>query len=190
MTDKENGKNVEGGPWWVRLVKGSKTFPGDTWEKLKTWVRILRGDASEDVERVAIWSVHPRVQEWYFWVFAAQTFGITLPELLGRVRMSVQTDGWGTVLTAYKGAWDAISGQLLSAAITTLIVTEIGGSLAMIASRLYENLQRVRKQRRAEARAEFDAEIQAWYTRQQEALAKGEPFDEPPPRADQEESAD
>ena len=189
MTDKEN-ENVVGGPWWVHLVKGSKTFPGDTWEKLKTWVRILRGDPAENVQRVAIWSVHPRVQEWYFWVFAAQTFGITLPELWGRVRMSVQTDGWGTVLTAYKGAWDAISGQLLSAAITTLIATEIGGSLVMIASRLYENLQNVRKQRREEGRAELEAEIQAWYTRQQEALAKGEPFDEPPPGVDQEESAD
>ena len=62
----------------------------------------------------------------------------------------------------------------------------------MIASRLYENLQNVREKRReegrAEGRAERDAEIQAWYKRQQEALAKGEPFDEPPPGVDQEES--
>ena len=58
----------------------------------------------------------------------------------------------------------------------------------MIASRLYENLQNVREKRREEGRAERDAEIQAWYKRQQEALAKGEPFDEPPPGVDQEES--
>ena len=39
-------------------------------------------------------------------------------------------------------------------------------------------------------RAEVEAENKAWYKRQQEALAKGEPFDEPPPGVDQEELED
>ena len=175
MADKENDKNAEGKPWWVRLVKSP-------WQNLKSWVTALRGDPAENVQRVAIWSVHPSVQVWYFWVFAAQTFWITVPEILGRF-------GWGMALTAYKETWDAVSGQLLSAAITSLIATEIGGSLVMIASRMYDARESARRKRREEGRAELDEEVQAWYKRQQESLAKGEPFDEPPPRAHQEESS-
>ena len=183
--DKEKDKKTEGGPWWARVAK-------TPWEKLKAWVKVLRGDASQDVQRVAIWSVHPRVQVWYFWVFAAQTGGIVLPELFGRVRLSIQADGWWTVLTAYKEAWDAISGQLLSAAITTLIVTEIGGSLAMIASRMYEARESERNKRREEGREEERARFEAerasqaaasteWLKRRDEAQRNGEPFDEEPP---------
>ena len=88
-------------------------------------------------------------------------------------------------MTGYKGAWDAIANQLLSAAITSLIVTEIGGAVAMIASRLYENLQNVRKKRREEgrdeARAELASESAEWLKRRDEAKQKGEPFDEAPP---------
>ena len=127
----------------------------ELWQKLKAGVRALRGDTSEDVERVAIWSVHPRVQVWYYWVFTVQTLWITSPEVLERVWRPIWHGGrWGTALTGYREAWDAISNQLLSAAITSLIVTEIGGAVAMIASRLYENLQNVRNQRREEGRKE------------------------------------
>ena len=106
-------------------------------------------------------------------------------------------------MTGYRGAWDAISNQLLSAAITSLIVTEIGGAVAMIASRLYENLQNVRNQRREEGRKEGRVEGLAdleeerakheeeratqaaasteWLARMQEAQRKGDPFDEEPP---------
>ena len=92
-------------------------------------------------------------------------------------------------MTGYRGAWDAISNQLLSAAITSLIVTEIGGAVAMIASRLYENLQKVRNQRREEGRKEGREEVRAelasesaeWLKRRDEAKQKGEPFDEAPP---------
>ena len=34
-TDKENGKDVEGAPWWVRLVEGAKQFPGRVWQITK-----------------------------------------------------------------------------------------------------------------------------------------------------------
>ena len=59
----------------------------------------------------------------------------------------------------------------------------------MIASRLYENLQNVRNQRREEGREEGREEIRAelasesaeWLARMQEAQRKGEPFDEAPP---------
>ena len=154
----------------------------ELWQKLKAGVRALRGDTSEDVERVAIWSVHPRVQVWYYWVFTVQTLWITSPEVLERVWRPIWHGGrWGTALTGYKGAWDAIANQLLSAAITSLIVTEIGGAVAMIASRLYENLQNVRNQRREEGRAELASESAEWLARMQEAQRKGEPFDEAPP---------
>ena len=172
----------------------------ELWQKLKAGVRALRGDTSEDVERVAIWSVHPRVQVWYYWVFTVQTLWITSPEVLERVWRPIWHGGrWGTALTGYREAWDAISNQLLSAAITSLIVTEIGGAVAMIASRLYENLQNVRNQRREEGRKEGSveglADLEAerakheeeraasteWLARMQEAQRKGEPFDEAPP---------
>ena len=158
----------------------------ELWQKLKAGVRALRGDTSEDVERVAIWSVHPRVQEWYYWVFTVQTLWITSPEVLERVWRPIWHGGrWGTALTGYREAWDAISNQLLSAAITSLIVTEIGGAVAMLASRLYENLQNVRNQRREEGREEVRAELASksaeWLARMQEAQRKGEPFDEEPP---------
>ena len=55
----------------------------------------------------------------------------------------------------------------------------------MIASRLYENLQNVRKKRREEgrdeARAELASESAEWLKRRDEAKQKGEPFDEAPP---------
>ena len=41
-----------------------------------------------------------------------------------------------------------------------------------------------RREARAEAQAEQRVAIRAWYARQQDALRKGEPFDEPPPLLD------
>lgn len=43
-----------------------------------------------------------------------------------------------------------------------------------------ETLERVRE----EVREEMREEVNAWYKRQQAALEKGEPFDEPPPDFD------
>ena len=185
-TDKENGKDVESAPWWVGLMEELKQFPGNV-------VRVLRGDGQAPEDRVPIWSVHPTVQAWYFWAFMIQTSLIVGTEVWRIVCGPIwHLAGWGTVLTAYKGAWDAISNQLLSAAITSLTVTEIGGAAAMIASRLYENLQNVRNQRREEGREEERARFEAerasqavasaeWLKRRDEAQQKGEPFDEAPP---------
>ena len=165
--------------------------------KVKAWVRLLRADGGESEARVPIWSVHPKVQGWYYWAFTAQTLWITVPEFLESVWGPIwHRAGWAVVLTGYKGAWDAISNQLLSAAITSLIVTEIGGTPIMLVSRLYENLQKVRNERREEGRKEgrkeervkFEAERASlaaastkWLKRRDEAQQKGEPFDEEPP---------
>ena len=169
---------------WNELWGKVKGIPGT----VKAGWKVLRGDPEEAEERVAIWSVHPRVQEWYFWVFAIQTLWITVPEVVAR------WFGWGMVLTAYKESWDAVSGQLLSAAITTLIATEIGGTALMIASRMYDARESARKKRRDELeaeqakveaeRAKSEAEREAntdWYARMQTAQENGEPFDEAPP---------
>ena len=34
-TDKENDKDVESGPWWVRLMEELKQFPGRVWQITK-----------------------------------------------------------------------------------------------------------------------------------------------------------
>jgi len=51
----------------------------------------------------------------------------------------------------------------------------------VIARRLEEGLERVRRQRRKEGRKEADAAWRAWNERRIEADARGEPFTEPPP---------
>ena len=90
----------------------------------------------------------------------------------------------------WKEIWSDAGQSMATVAIVAAVLGETGRFALVLAQERYDKLKKSRNRLIQQARAEFDAEIQAWYTRQQEALAKGEPFDEPPPRADQEESAD
>ena len=181
MTDKEN-ENVEGGPWWVRLVKGVQTFPGKSWRKVRV--------ASERCREALMAWDHKSM--WFYYIPASvQVVVILLLEACNRPPDTLDSGRrLGAGLWTWKEIWSDAGQSMATVAIVAAVLGETGRFALVLAQERYDKLKKSRNRLIQQARAEFDAEIQAWYTRQQEALAKGEPFDEPPPRADQEESAD
>lgn len=89
------------------------------------------------------------------------------------------------VREATRAVWEATAYIAIGAAAASLVLTEIGRIVMVIARRLEEGLERVREERRAEGRTAGREEERRrwldWYARREAAERRGEPFDEPPP---------
>ena len=78
-------------------------------------------------------------------------------------------------------------------AATALVITEVVEYIMVLSEKMYEDLQRTKKERHEkslkegfkEGREEVYGEVDRWNQRRLEAAAKGEPFDEHPPARDE-----
>ena len=62
-----------------------------------------------------------------------------------------------------------------------VVLTEIARWIMVLAAWLENRLERSREEYRAKLRAETDREWEGWIERREAAVARGEPFAEPPP---------
>lgn len=142
-------------------------------------------------DRESIWSVSRQARDIYFVVFVALFF-------TGMALVSLRTfQGGGSLLDSTLAVWSETAPLTITAAAAALVLTEVGRSIVVIARRLQEGLERVRRERREEGRreglaegrregrAEGRAEVQeawrAWNQRRIEADERGETFTESPP---------
>ena len=101
--------------------------------------------------------------------------------------------GGDSLLDSTLAVWSESAPLAITAAAAALVLTEVGRSIVVIARRLEEGLERVRRQRREEGRKEGLAEGEmvgrskaheawrSWLERRMEAEERGEPFTESPP---------
>ena len=102
--------------------------------------------------------------------------------LAGMGLVAVRTFGeGGSLIDITIGVWSDTAPLTITAAAAALALTEIGRSIVVIARRLEEGLERVRRQRRQEGLATADKAWRSWNERRIEAEAHGEVFTEPPP---------
>ena len=127
-------------------------------------------------DRESIWSVGRQTRDFYFVVFVGLFLAGTG---LAAARAFHNSD---SLLDTTLAVWSDAAPLTITAAAAALALTEIGRSIVVIARRLEEGLERIREQRRAEGRAEADRGWRAWNERRLEAEARGEPFNETPPR--------
>lgn len=77
--------------------------------------------------------------------------------------------------------WGLVATLSIATATISLVTTEIGGSIMVIASWALDKRDEWREKRRQEGRREAYAEWEAWNTRRLAAERNGGAFDEPPP---------
>lgn len=133
--------------------------------------------------RESIWSVRAEVRNLYSWLFTALMLAGSGYIFASGIAKTLE-DFWGLVATLS-----------IATATISLVTTEIGGSIMVIASwaldkrdewrekrrqRREERRQRW-EERRQEGRREAYAEWEAWNTRRVAAERNGSAFDEPPP---------
>ena len=131
-------------------------------------------------QRESIWSVSKGVKHVYFTLFIGQYVAGTI---------------WTVVpgVASASALWNDLSSLAITAAAGSLVVTETGRYLMVLAAAFEE----WREKRRlaqiaravAEGRSESDAEWDAWLQRRTQAEQRGEPFEEPPPSARRRDAA-
>ena len=125
-------------------------------------------------QRESIWSVGKSVKHVYFALFIVQF-------------------GAGTIWTVLQGVeslaalWRDLSSLAITAAALSMVVTETGRYVMVLAAAFEEWREKRRREQIARAVAERlrenDAEWEAWNERRMLAEQRGEPFAEPPPSA-------
>ena len=129
-------------------------------------------------QRESIWSVSKGVKHIYFALFIVQF-------------------GAGTIWTVQQGVespaalWHDLSALAVTAAALSMVVTETGRYVMVLAAafeewrekRRQEQIARAVAEAKAEERRESNAEWDAWNERRMQAEQRGEPFAEPPPSA-------
>ena len=129
-------------------------------------------------QRESIWSVGRSVKHVYFALFIVQF-------------------GAGTIWTVLQGVeslaalWRDLSSLAITAAALSMVVTETGRYMMVLAAAFEEWREKRRREQIARAVAETeaatlrgaDAEWEAWNERRMQAEQRGEPFAEPPPSA-------
>ena len=125
-------------------------------------------------QRESIWSVGKSVKHFYFALFMVQF-------------------GAGTIWTVAQGVdnpaalWQVLASLAITAAALSMVVTETGRYLMVLAAAFEEWREKRRREQIAravaETRRESDAEWEAWLQRRLQAEQRGEPFEEPPPSA-------
>ena len=133
-------------------------------------------------QRESIWSVSKGVKHVYFALFIGQYVAGTI---------------WTVVpgVASASALWDDLSSLAITAAAGSLVVTETGRYLMVLAAAFEEWREKRRLEQIARAvaaaeavavvkgRSESDAEWDAWNQRRLDAEQRGEPFAEPPPSA-------
>ena len=120
--------------------------------------------------RESIWSVSKGVKHVYFALFIGQF-------------------GAGTLWTVAQGAvsvpalWHDLSSLAITAAALSMVVTETGRYLMVLAAAFEEWREKRRQAQIARAVAAATAEWEAWDRRRMQAEQRGEPFAEPSPAA-------
>ena len=129
-------------------------------------------------QRESIWSVSKGVKHVYFALFIVQF-------------------GAGTIWTVQQGVeglaalWHDLSSLAVTAAALSMVVTETGRYVMVLAAAFEEWREKRRREQIARAvaealakeRRESDAEWETWLQRRAQAEQRGEPFAEPPPSA-------
>ena len=129
-------------------------------------------------QRESIWSVGKSVKHVYFALFIVQFSA-------------------GTIWTVQQGVespaalWHDLAALAVTAAALSMVVTETGRYLMVLAAAFEEWREKRRREQIARAVAETeaatlrgaDAEWEAWNERRMQAEQRGEPFAEPPPSA-------
>ncbi len=129
-------------------------------------------------QRESIWSVGKSVKHFYFALFIVQF-------------------GAGTIWTVAQGVdnpaalWQVLASLAITAAAVSMVVTETGRYLMVLAAAFEEWREKRRREQisravaaaQAETLRESDAEWDAWNERRMHAEQRGDPFDEPPPSA-------
>ena len=125
-------------------------------------------------QRESIWSVGKGVKHFYFALFILQFSAGTIWAIARGVESLV-------VL------WQVLASLAITAAAVSLVVTETGRYLMVLAAAFEEWREKRRREQIARALAEgrrgADAEWEAWLRRRTQAEQRGEPFEEPPPSA-------
>ena len=149
-------------------------------------------------ERVSIWSIRPRARHRYYVLFSGLVFAVIGLEVAGTVAAVI--DGtidsrhwWDTVTVVHRRIGAAAAPAVLVIAATALVITEVVEYIMVLSEKMYDNLQRTKKERHEKSREEgreegleagreeVYGEVDRWNQRRLEAAAKGEPFDEHPP---------
>ena len=128
-------------------------------------------------QRESIWSVGKGVKHVYFALFIVQFSA-------------------GTIWTVVQGVespsalWHDLSALAVTAAALSMVMTETGRYLMVLAAAFEEWREQRRREQIARAVAEATADgeqrlaaWEAWNERRMQAAQRGEPFDEPPPSA-------
>ena len=141
---------------------------------MMTQVHAERQQVMTGEQRESIWSVSKGVKHVYFALFIGQYVAGTI---------------W-TVVPGVESAsalWDDLSSLAITAAAGSLVVTETGRYLMVLAAAFEEWREKRRLEQIARAVAKTvrgtDAEWDAWNQRRLDAEQRGERFDEPPPSA-------
>ena len=119
-------------------------------------------------QRESIWSVSKGVKHVYFALFIVQF-------------------GGGTIWTVAQGVespavlWHDLSALAVTAAALSMVVTETGRYVMVLAAAFEEWREKRRREQIARAVHENNAEWEAWNERRMQAEERGEPFDEPLP---------
>ena len=146
------------------------------WEGKMTTVAYGEQQRVTGEQRESIWSVSKGVKHVYFALFIGQYVA-------------------GTVWTVVQGVasaaalWDALSSLAITVAAGSMVITETGRYLMVLAAAFEEWREKRRREQIARAvaaavaeeRRGTDAEWDAWLQRRLQAEQRGEPFTEPPP---------
>ena len=144
---------------------------------------------NERPSRESIWTVARGWVKAYFTVFTTLNT-MNIARVVWFQTTQANHAGWSQMIDAIV---DGIGGGALGVAAMTISFTDIGRATMVLAGMFEEWVRRRRERQMAEAieeavtvatretTTEVDGLWRAWNGRRLDALAKGEPFDEPPP---------
>ena len=162
-------------------------------------------DANRPVEnqREPALTVRREARPFYAALFVLQTFGLIARRFYIALMEQSEDTFWqalstvvndGKILDIAAASLSELERDGAKAVISTIILMEVWDAMMATRDTVNDWLQKRREKARVEGIAEGRAEgrtaerakWQAWYSRWEDARARNEPFDEPPPGADDE----
>ena len=138
--------------------------------------------------RLPIWSVRSETRTAYFVIFSILFWtGVGLVAAFG------ETNPDHSLMQIVVARWAQAGAVALAAAAAAMVISETGGPTMVLLDRALDardrNRERLREEGREQGleqgleqgREQERAEWRAWFERREAALARGEPFTEPPP---------
>ncbi len=153
---------------------------------------MTRDNRPQSTQRESIWAIDPKWINTYLAIFTSLNT-INIARVVWYETTQAAHAGWSPATDAIL---ESVGKGSIGIAGFTITVTEAGRFAMVLGGALQEALKRRRERQIAEARAEERAETwaeaweevndrwRAWNSRRLDALAKGEPFDEPTPDID------